>query len=72
MTHNILITGMSGLIGTATRKRLEPRARLTALNRGEVPGVATVRADLSELDTIRPAFEGQDTVAHLAGKPGDH
>ena len=71
MTRNILITGMSGLIGTATRKRLEPRARLTALNRGDVPGVATVRADLSDLDAIRSAFEGQDTVVHLAAKAGD-
>ena len=71
MTRNILITGMSGLIGTATRKRLEPRARLTALNRGDVPGVATVRADLSDLDAIRPAFEGQDTIVHLAAKAGD-
>ena len=71
MTHNILITGMSGLIGTATRKRLEPRARLTALNRSVVPGVRTVRADLSNLDAICPAFEGRDTVIHLAAKSGD-
>ena len=72
MTRRILVTGMSGLIGTATGKRLEPRAHLTALNRSDVPGVATVRADISDLDAIRPAFEGRDTVIHLAGKPGDH
>ena len=72
MDRKILVTGMSGLIGTATRRRLEPRARLTALNRSDVPGVATVRADLSDLDAIRPAFEDQDTVIHLAGKPDDH
>ena len=72
MTRNILITGMSGLIGSAARRRLEPRARLTALNRGDVPGVATVCADLSDLDAIRPAFENQDTVVHLAAKAGDH
>jgi len=72
VTRKILITGMSGLIGTATRGRLEPRARLTALNRSDVPGVTTVCADLSDLDAIRPAFEGQDTVIHLAGKAGDN
>ena len=72
MSENILITGMSGLIGSAARKRLEPRARLTALNRGDVPGVATVRADLCDLDAMRPAFEGRDTVVHLAAKAGDH
>ena len=71
MSQNILITGMSGLIGTAVRERLEPRARLTALNRSDVPGVATVRADLRDLDAIRPAFEGQETVVHLAAKAGD-
>ena len=72
MTRNILITGMIGMIGSAARRRLEPRARLTALNRGDVPGVATVRAELSDLDAIRPAFEDQDTVVHLAAKAGDH
>ena len=71
MGDDILITGMSGLIGSAARKRLESRARLTALNRSDVPGVTTVRADLSDLDSIRPAFEGRDTVVHLAAKAGD-
>ena len=71
MSETILVTGMSGLIGGAARKRLEPRARLTALNRSDVPGVTTVRANLSDLDAIRPAFEGQDTVIHLAAKAGD-
>ena len=71
MTDNILITGMSGLIGGAARRRFEPRSRLTALNRSDVPGVTTVSADLSDLDAIRSAFEGQDTVIHLAAKAGD-
>ena len=71
MSDDILITGMSGLIGSAARKRLEPRARLAALNRSDVPGVTTVRADLSDLDAIRPAFEGRDTIVHLAAKAGD-
>ena len=71
VSDNILVTGMSGLIGSAVRRRLEPRARLAALNRSEVPGVTTVRADLVDLDAIRPAFEGRDTVIHLAAKAGD-
>lgn len=71
MTDNILITGMSGLIGGATRERLAARANLTALNRSDVAGVTTVRADLADLDAIRPAFEDQDTVIHLAAKAGD-
>jgi nucleoside-diphosphate-sugar epimerase len=72
VTRKILITGMSGLIGTAARTRLEPDARLTALNRSDVPGVTTVCANLSDFDAIRPAFEGQDTVVHLAAKASDH
>ena len=69
---NILITGMSGLIGGATRERLEPGARLSALNRSDVPGIPTTRADLADFDAIRPAFDGQHTVVHLAAKPGEH
>ena len=71
MSDDLLITGMSGLIGGAARERFEPRSRLTALNRSDVPGVTTVRAELSDLDAIRPAFEGRDTVVHLAAKAGD-
>ena len=66
MTERILVTGMSGLIGGAVRKRLEGRYHLTALNRSRVPGVPTVQADIADFDAIRPAFEGQHTVVHLA------
>ena len=68
----ILVTGMSGLIGTALRERLEPRAELSALNRSDVAGIPTTRADLGDFDAIRPAFEGIDTVVHLAAKAGEN
>ncbi|MDE0141740.1 MAG: NAD(P)-dependent oxidoreductase [Caldilineaceae bacterium] len=66
MTKRILVTGMSGLIGGAVRQHLESRYNLTALNRSLVPGVRTVQADIADFDSILPAFEGQDTVVHLA------
>ena len=66
MTKRILVTGMSGLIGGAVRKRLEGRYELTALNRSHIPAMMTVRADIADFDAIRPAFEGQHTVVHLA------
>lgn len=66
MTKRILVTGMSGLIGGAVRKRLESDYDLTALNRSLVPGIPTVQADIADFDAILPAFEGQDTVVHLA------
>ena len=69
---NILITGMSGLIGGVARKRLAPHARLCALNRRPVEGIPTTQADLADLEAIRPAFEGQDTVVHLAAKAGEN
>lgn len=68
----ILVTGMSGLIGGAVRERLEGRADLSALNRSDVAGVATTRADLADFESIRPAFDGVDTVVHLAAKAGEN
>ena len=62
----LLITGMSGLIGGAVRRHLEGTYTLRALNRREVPDVDCHCADISDLDAIRPAFEGVDTVVHLA------
>ena len=62
----VLVTGMSGLIGRALRKQLEGRADLRALNRGAVEGVPCHRADIADLEAIAPAFDGVDTVVHLA------
>ena len=64
----VLITGMSGLIGSAVRKRLEGKYALRALNRGPVAGVECVRADITDLSAIEPAFAGVDVVVHLAAK----
>ncbi len=66
--QNILITGMSGLIGGILRFHLDSLGgyQLTALNRRPVDGVRTVQADIGDLESIRPAFEGQDVVVHLA------
>lgn len=66
----VLVTGMSGLIGSAVRERLAGRYELSALNRRPVAGVRTLQADIADLDAIRPAFHGQDVVVHLAGYRG--
>ena len=50
----ILITGMSGLIGTALGNRLKDSAELAALNRSAVEGIPTTCADLGDFDAIRP------------------
>jgi nucleoside-diphosphate-sugar epimerase len=64
----VLVTGMSGLIGGAVRKRLEGAYQLTALNRSPLPGVPTVQADIADFDAIRSAFDNQHTVVHLAAR----
>jgi len=64
--RSVLVTGMSGLIGRALRSLLEGRFDLRALNRGAVEGVPCHRADIADLEAIAPAFEGVDTVVHLA------
>ena len=69
--HHVLITGMSGLIGGLVGRSLWSRCTLRALNRSPVDGVETVRADLNDLDAIRPAFDGIDAVVHLAAYLGD-
>lgn len=63
----VLVTGMSGLIGTAMRRHLDPeRFELRSLSRREVPGVVSHRADIADLEAIAPAFAGVDAVVHLA------
>ena len=64
--RSVLVTGMSGLIGRALRSLLEGRVDLRALNRGAVDGVPCHRADIADLEAIAHAFEGVDTVVHLA------
>lgn len=73
MSQRILVTGMSGLIGGIIRQRLEADYDLTALNRSEVSGVTCHRADIADFDAIRPAFDDQDIVIHMAAMAhGEH
>jgi nucleoside-diphosphate-sugar epimerase len=68
MAKKVLVTGMSGLIGGLLKDHLLKKGgyELTALNRRPVQGVRTVQADISDLEAIKPAFKGQDTVVHLS------
>jgi NAD(P)-dependent dehydrogenase (short-subunit alcohol dehydrogenase family) len=64
----VLVTGMSGLIGSALRARLAGGHELRALNRGRLEGVPCHQADIADLEAIRPAFDGVDVVVLCAGK----
>jgi nucleoside-diphosphate-sugar epimerase len=68
----VLVTGMSGLIGGAMRRHLDPAAyELRSLARRAVEGVPSHRADIGDLEAIQPAFAGVDAVVHLAAAVGN-
>jgi nucleoside-diphosphate-sugar epimerase len=70
MKEKVLVTGMSGLIGTALLneigREVESNYALSALNRRVVDGIPTTQADLADFEAMCVAFEGIDTVVHLA------
>jgi nucleoside-diphosphate-sugar epimerase len=70
--RQILVTGLSGLIGSALRRHVEGTYTLRALNRRPVAGVDCHLADLGDLEAIRPAFANVDTVVHLGAAAGDN
>jgi len=72
---DVLITGAAGTVGTAITDALadDDRYALTSLDREEHPDpdVASVIADATDYDDIRPHFDGVDAVVHLAYAPLD-
>ena len=66
----VLVTGMSGIIGGIAGRDLARDYNVRALNRRPVEGFETVTADITDLDAIRPAFQGVDTVVHMAAYLG--
>ncbi len=67
---NVLVTGMSGIIGGIAGRDLSRDHTVRALNRRPVEGFETVTADITDLEAIRPAFTGIDTVVHMAAYLG--
>lgn len=68
---NVLITGARGQVGTAVREHLagESRYRFTLLDVEPDPEHDVTVADVADYDEMRPAFDGQDAVVHLAASP---
>lgn len=61
------------MVGTALRPALEERYTLSALSRSGVAGVPDDRvfkANITDIDSLRPAFEGIDVVLNLAADGG--
>src|SRR5208283_3175831 len=55
---------------SAVKRRLEGKYELVALNRRRVEDIECHQADISDLKAILPAFEGVDSVVHLAAVSG--
>lgn len=64
----ILITGANGTVGNAILSELGDRDdyEFTCLDIEDHPERDTVVADITDYEDIRPHFEGQDAVIHLA------
>jgi nucleoside-diphosphate-sugar epimerase len=70
MPKTVLLTGSGGRIGLILRQALAGTYDLRGVDRVETPGMAgALVAGLTDLDAIRPAFEGADAVVHLAADP---
>lgn len=65
---NVLVTGGSGMVGTAILDHLGGYD-FTVLDVEEHPDYPTQVANVADYDAIRPAFDGQDAVIHLAVYP---
>ena len=66
----VLLTGAAGRIGTFIRDGLGGKYELSGTDRipVAVDSFPCVTADLTDFDAILPAFEGMDTVVHLAAE----
>ncbi|WP_266082652.1 NAD-dependent epimerase/dehydratase family protein [Haladaptatus caseinilyticus] len=68
--QNVLVTGPFGEAGEAILTNLfeKDQYEFTFLDRSDHPEYETYVADIADYDAIRPAFEDQDTVIHLAAQ----
>ena len=67
----ILITGVTGLVGSVIRKSLKSEYEITGLDLRNCEDVPTLIADSTDLKSILPAYEGIDTVIDLASEPSN-
>jgi nucleoside-diphosphate-sugar epimerase len=71
MKKKILITGTSGLIGGLAAQTLSDDYEVSGIGRSPVDGHPYTVADIADFDSMRPAFDGIDTVIHMAGARGN-
>jgi nucleoside-diphosphate-sugar epimerase len=62
----ILLTGATGLIGREVVRQAPADWELVAVSRAQLPGIATVTADLADPAFVRLLPTGLDAIVHLA------
>ena len=65
----VLVTGLNGAVGTALRPTFEDKYELSSFSRhgcDDMPDERNHLGNLNDPDSVVKAFEGQDTVVHLA------
>jgi nucleoside-diphosphate-sugar epimerase len=65
----VLVTGAAGVIGNAVRHHLSDRYDIRSLTR-QPASFPSLVGDITQLETILPAFDGVDAVVHLAAASG--
>ncbi len=67
----ILVTGAHGRVGEGLKLHLadDDEYEFTYLDRTDHPEYDTHVADVADYEAIRPAFDGQDAIVHLAAYP---
>ena len=64
--RKVLITGAAGLIGNVLIDRLGSTYDISSLDLHPVESIPSTVASLDDYDAMRPAFDGIDSVVHLA------
>ena len=67
----VLITGISGLVGSVIREGLKSEYDITGVDLVNCEDAPTIVADSINLTDILPAYEGVDTVIDLASEPSN-
>jgi nucleoside-diphosphate-sugar epimerase len=66
----VAITGAEGNIGSSLRKNLAGKYTLRLISLKPIPGEDAVVVDIAEgVEALIPAFQGVDSVVHLAASP---
>ncbi len=68
--EKVLVTGMTGRIGRVLLRHLGDKYDFTGLSRRPMKGVRSVTGDITDFDSIRPHFDDQEVVVHLAATLG--